>query len=176
MKWYVLNTMVGSEEKVKKLIELAVERSGMQDMFGEIFIPSERLMSVKDGKKKELKKKVFPGYIIIEMELTNETQNLIRGVKGVGPFVGAKNKPVPLGDDDIKKLKEESEDRKTALKPKITFTMGEKVRIIDGPFASFTGMIDNVMAEKSKLRVMVSIFGRQTPVELDYFQVEKVTN
>ncbi len=172
-KWYVVNAMVGGEGKARKLLLNKIERAGMQEMFGEIYIPSEKYTDNKNGKKKEITKKIFPGYLLIEMEFTEETWHLVSSVQGVGTFVGPKGRPVPLTDSDVSKIKEDSEDRKNTLKPRVYYTVGEKVRIVDGPFASFTGIVDNVMAEKTKLRVMVSIFGRQTPVELDYYQVEK---
>ncbi|HDS02653.1 MAG TPA: transcription termination/antitermination factor NusG [Firmicutes bacterium] len=172
-KWYVLNALVGGEGKARKLLLERIKQAGMEEMFGEIYIPSEKIVDTKNGKKKEIIKKIFPGYILVEMDLTEETWHLIASVQGIGSFVGPKGRPVPLTETEVLQIKEDSEDRKNTLKPRIYYRVGEKVRIVDGPFASFSGVVDNVMAEKSKLRVMVSIFGRQTPVELDYYQVEK---
>lgn len=170
--WYVVHTYSGFEEKVKLGIEDKAEKKGVQDRITRILVPSERVIELKAGKKKESDKKFYPGYILVEMYLDDETWHLVRSTPRVTGFVGG-TKPVALPEEEVEIILQQLEKGPSA-QIKTQFQKGESVRIIDGPFASFVGYIDEVDMDHGRLRVMVSIFGRQTPVELNFFQVEKV--
>ncbi len=173
MNWYVVNVLVGKEKKIKKVLKERIRKEGIEDMFGEIYIPSEKIKKKSRGKQKEVNQRIFPGYILIQMEMNDKTWHVVKKTNGIGGFMGSGNEPMPLPEDEVSLIKSDSDERKNTLKQKVSYRVGEKVRIIDGPFASFNGVVDNVMTDKNKLRVMVSIFGRKTPVELDYNQVKK---
>lgn len=170
--WYVVHTYSGFEDKVKLGIEDKAEKKGLQDRITRILVPSERVIELKAGKKKESDKKFYPGYILVEMSLDDETWHLVRSTPRVTGFVGG-TKPVALPEEEIEIILQQLE-KGPSTQIKTQFQKGESVRIIDGPFASFVGYIDEVDMDHGRLRVMVSIFGRQTPVELNFFQVEKV--
>lgn len=170
--WYVVHTYSGFEEKVKLGIEDKAEKKGFQERITRILVPSERVIELKAGKKKESDKKFYPGYILVEMCLDDETWHLVRSTPRVTGFVGG-TKPVALPEEEIEIILQQLE-KGPSTQIKTQFQKGESVRIIDGPFASFVGYIDEVDMDHGRLRVMVSIFGRQTPVELNFFQVEKV--
>lgn len=170
--WYVVHTYSGFEDKVKLGIEDKAEKKGLQDRITRILVPSERVIELKAGKKKESDKKFYPGYILVEMALDDETWHLVRSTPRVTGFVGG-TKPVALPEEEIEIILQQLE-KGPSTQIKTQFQKGESVRIIDGPFASFVGYIDEVDMDHGRLRVMVSIFGRQTPVELNFFQVEKV--
>ncbi len=169
--WYVVHAYSGFEEKVKLSIEEKVEKRGLKDRITRILIPSERVVELKGGKKRESDKKFYPGYILVEMELDDETWHLVRSTPRITGFVGG-TKPVPLPDEEVEVIIQQLE-RGPAPQVKTQFQKGENVRIIDGPFTNFVGYIDEVDMDHGRLKVMVSIFGRQTPVELSFFQVEK---
>ena len=171
MKWYVVHTYSGYEEKVMLTIEDNIQRRGLSDKIGKILIPSEKVVELKAGKKKESNKKFYPGYILINMHLDDETWHLVNGVPRVTGFVGGE-KPSPVHQDEIDVIVQQIEE---GPKTQITaqFDRGDSVRIIDGSFANFNGFVDDIDEVHNKLRVMVTIFGRQTPVELNYMQVEK---
>lgn len=169
--WYVVHTYSGFEDKVKGSIEDKVKRKGLDDKITRILIPTERVIELKGGKKKELDKKFYPGYILVEMELNDETWHLVRSTPRVTGFVGGSD-PVPLPGDEVEEILQQIE-RGPVQQVRTQFEVGETVRIIDGPFANFMGAVDEVDMDHGRLRVMVSIFGRQTPVELNFFQVEK---
>jgi transcriptional antiterminator NusG len=171
MKWYVVHTYSGYEEKVMLTIEDNVQRRNLSDKIGKILIPSEKVVELKSGKKKESQKKFYPGYILISMHLDHETWHLVNGVPRVTGFVGGE-KPSPVHQDEIDVIVQQIEE---GPKTQITaqFDRGDSVRIIDGSFANFNGFVDDIDEVHNKLRVMVTIFGRQTPVELNYMQVEK---
>ncbi len=170
-KWYAVHTYSGYEEKVKASIEEKVKVSNIEDKISRIVIPSEKIIEIKGKKKKEFGKKFYPGYILIEMELDDETWYLIKNTPRVTGFIG-KTKPVPLSEEEIDSILTQIE-RGPAPTIKSKFDKGDKVKIIEGPFYGFVGYIDDIDYDHSRLRVMVSIFGRQTPVELSFFQVEK---
>ncbi len=169
--WYVVHTYSGFEEKVKEAIEDKVKRKGLQDKIHRVLIPTEKVIEIKGGKKREADKKFYPGYILVEMELDDETWHLIRGIPRVTGFVGG-TRPVSLPEEEIEVILQQIE-RAPQQPPKTQYQKGENVRIIDGPFTNFIGVVDEIDIDHGRLKVMVSIFGRQTPVELSFYQVEK---
>lgn len=172
-RWYVVQTYSGFEDKVQKAILENAERAGLADKFGEILVPREEVVELKGGQKVTSSRKFFPGYILVEMEMGDETWHIVKGTKQVSGFLGASGKPRPMPQREVDALRRQIEEGIEHPKPKIMFDIGEAVRVIDGPFASFNGVVEEVLEDKAKLKVSVSIFGRPTPVELDYVQVEK---
>lgn len=170
-KWYVVHTYSGYEEKVKLTIEDNVRRRGLDDKIGQILIPTEKVIELKSGKKKETTKKFYPGYILIEMVLDDETWHLVNGMPRVTGFVGGE-KPAPIHQEEIDVIVQQIE-KGPATQVMAQFDRGDTVRIIDGAFVNFNGFVDEIDEVHNKLRVMVTIFGRQTPVELNFLQVEK---
>ena len=171
MRWYVLHTYSGRENKVRETIERMVNASDEGDKFGKVLVATEEVAEMKKGKKSVSKRKLFPSYIIIEMEMTNETWSLIENVPGVTHFVGGGQKPFPIPKKEVDRILGRME-KKQGIIPEVPFTLGEHVRVVDGPFADFTGVVDEINPERGKLKVLVSIFGRETPVELDFLQVK----
>jgi transcriptional antiterminator NusG len=171
--WFVVHTYSGFEEKVKISLEEKIESMGLQDKIARILIPTERIIELKAGKKKESDKKFYPGYILVEMELDDETWHVVKSTPRVTGFVGGK-KPVPIPEEEVEIIIQQVE-KGPAPQVKTQFQKGESVRITDGPFSNFNGYVEDVDMDHGRLRVMVSIFGRQTPVELNFFQVEKIT-
>lgn len=169
--WYVIHTYSGFEEKVRQGIEEKTEKKGFKDRIPRVLIPTERVIELKSGKKKESDKKFYPGYILVEMEMDDETWHLIRSVPKVTGFVGG-TKPIAIPEEEMEIILQQLE-KGPSTQVKTQFQKGENVRIIDGPFTSFVGYIDDVDMDHGRIKVMVSIFGRQTPVELNFFQVEK---
>ena len=170
-QWYVIHAYSGHEEKVKKNLEKRIESMDMQDQILEVFVPMEDEIEIKDGKRRHVQKRIFPGYVLVKMVMTDESWYVVRNTPGVTSFVGSGNKPVPLREGELrsilKQVKQEPQIR-------VEFQVGESVRVVDGPFADFLGKVDEINAEKGKLKVLVNMFGRETPVELDLLQVEKV--
>ena len=173
-RWYVVHTYSGFENRVKVSLQERVAAAGMQEYFSEILIPEEDVVELVSGEKKTSKRKFFPGYILVRMELSDETWHLVKNTPKVTGFIGSKDKPSPIADKDVDILQSRIDEGTLKTKPKFKFEVGDHVKIIDGPFTNFDGVIDEVRAEKGKLRVIVSIFGRQTPVELDFIQVTQV--
>ena len=171
MEWYAVHTYSGFEEKVKLTIEDKIEGTPLKDMVERILIPSEKVIEVRAGKKRETDKKFYPGYILVKVDLTDETWHLIKSTPRVTGFVGGLD-PMPVDEEEIAQILAQVERGGTA-QVKTQFAVGDQVRINDGPFTNFTGSVEEVDAEHGRLRVMVSIFSRQTPVELNFFQVEK---
>lgn len=169
--WYVVHTYSGFEEKVKLSIEEKIDKQNLRDRISRILIPTERVIELRGGKKKESDKKFYPGYILVEMELDDETWHLIRSTPRVTGFVGGA-KPLALSEEEVAVIIQQIE-KGPVPQVKTQFQKGESVRIIDGPFTNFIGSIEDVDIDRARLCVMVSIFGRQTPVELNFFQVEK---
>ncbi|CAN5144010.1 transcription termination/antitermination protein NusG [soil metagenome] len=171
-KWYIVHTYAGHENKVARSLEQRVETMSFQDRVFDIIVPTRNTIKVSQGKKETVKEKIFPGYVIVRMILDDETWLLVRSTQGVTAFIGAGNKPTPISQAEVeaiqKFMKLEEPMYKTA------FSAGEAVKITDGPFADFLGTIDNIDEARGKLRVLVSIFGRETPVELDFLQVKKI--
>jgi len=174
MKWYVVHTYSGHENKVKENIKKMVNSSPIKDQFGQIVVPTEEVAEMKKGKKKITTRKFFPSYILIEMHMSDESWHLVNSIPGVTSFVGTGKKPQPLSQQEVDRIMGRMDKEKQTIIPEIPFTLGEHIRIKDGPFSDFTGVIDEINPEKGKLKVLVSIFGRETPVELDFLQVESL--
>jgi transcriptional antiterminator NusG len=171
--WYVVHTYSGHENKVKSNLERKVATLGLQEKICQVIIPMENVAEVKEGKRVTTLRKFFPGYVIVEMELDDQTWEVIRNLPGVSGFIGAGNKPVPLKPGEFDIIKDRMEDKGDKPRPKLKFEKGETVRVIEGPFVNFSGVIEEVNEEKSKLKIVISIFGRPMPLELDVFQVER---
>lgn len=167
-RWYVAHTYSGYENKVKDTLEKAVENRGMQHLVQEVVVPMEEQIEIKDDKRKTTLRKVFPGYVLIKMILTEESWYIVRNVRGVTGFVGAGGKPVPLTDDEIRAMGFEK------LPVEINYEVGDTVKITAGPLESFIGVVEEINMEKEKVRVLVSMFGRETPVELEFSQIQKM--
>ncbi len=172
-KWYVVHTYSGFEEKVMASLKEKIKATGKERYFGEILVPSEKVVDIVKGEKKTSSRKFFPGYILIQMELNDDTWHLVRSIPRVTGFVGGANTPSTISEEEVRKITRQMEEGAVKPKPKVFFDRGENVRVIDGPFTNFTGIVEEVKPEKGKIRVLVSIFGRATPVELDFVQVEK---
>ncbi len=173
-KWYVVHTQTGSEDKVKAALERRIASGGMQEAVSQVLIPTEQVSEIRSGKRRISERKFFPGYLLVEMELNEQSYLLIKSTPGVTSFIGLGKKPMPLAEAEIDGILKRSQDAQTRPAPKVVFEKGEQVRVGDGPFVNFNGTIDEVHPEKGKLKVSVSIFGRATPVELEYWQVEKI--
>ena len=171
-RWYVVRTYSGHEAKVKTYLESDVVRQALGDRIGSILIPSEKVIEVKDGKKKAKVKNFFPGYILIEAVIDKETSHMISEAPSVLGFVPDKNNPVPLQPDEVRRLIGKMEERVDVEMVEVPFRVGDPVKVVEGPFNNFNGFVQEVNPEKMKVKVMVSIFGRKTPVELDFGQVE----
>lgn len=173
-KWYVVHTQTGLEDKVKAALEKTVAASESKDLIGQVVIPTEQVSEVRGGKKRVSQRKFFPGYLLVEMELNETSYLLVKNTPGVTGFIGAGKHPSSLSESEIKNILKKSEETQVRPSPKVVFARDEQVRVIDGPFVNFSGTIEEVRPEKGKLKVGVSIFGRATPVELEYWQVEKI--
>jgi len=171
-KWYGVHTYSGFENKVRLNLIERIKNERMEDFFEEILIPSETVVELKKGEKKTSSRKFFPGYILLKMELTDETWHIVKETAKVTGFVGG-NTPFPIQDDEVNKITKRMVEGAEKPRPKVQFEIGETVRVIDGPFLNFSGVVEDVKPEKGKLRVTVTIFGRATPVELEFMQVEK---
>ena len=170
-QWYVVHCYSGYENKVRHAIEQRIETMGMRDKIFDVIVPTEEEIEVKEGKRRTVEKRVFPGYILVEMKMDEDSWYVVRNTPGVTGFVGMGNDPTPLRPEEVKQIMERmTED---APKVKVTFKIGQKVRIVDGPFNDFIGTVADIDQDKSKVRVMVNFFGRDTPVELDFLEVEK---
>lgn len=174
LEWFALQTLSGEEHNVKRSIEEAVGLAKAEDLFGKILVPTESILEMRGGSKRKSERKFFPGYVFIQMELTDETWHLVRKVPRVLGFVGGtSDRPTPLSEKEIDEILQRVEEGVSKPKPKVLFEPGEVIRVIDGPFADFNGVVEEVNYEKSRLRVSVLIFGRSTPVDLEFSQVEK---
>jgi transcriptional antiterminator NusG len=171
LRWYVIHTYSGFENKVKRSLEERIEASGMKDSFGDILVPEEDVVELVKGEKKTSKRKFFPGYILVKMEMNDDTWHIVKNTPKVTGFIGSRDKPSPISDSEVEALRVRIDEGTLKPKPKFKYETGDHVRIIDGPFTNFDGIVDEVKPEKGKLRVIVSIFGRSTPVELDFIQV-----
>ncbi|MDL1894343.1 transcription termination/antitermination factor NusG [Sphingobacteriales bacterium CHB3] len=171
-KWYVVRTYAGHENKVKAYIENEISQAGLTERVGSVIVPSEKVFEVKDGKKKSKTRTFFPGYILVEAVLDTQVTHIILNTPSVISFVGPKNAPAPLQPVEVKRLIGKIEAKKDVEVMEVPFKAGDAVKVTDGPFNNFTGFVQEVNEEKMKLKVMVSIFGRKTPVELDFSQVE----
>lgn len=171
-QWYVVHCYSGQENKVRHAIEQRIETMGMRDKIFDVIVPTEEEIEVKEGKRRTVERRVFPGYILVEMKMDEDSWYVVRNTPGVTGFVGMGNDPTPLRQEEVKQIMDRMSDE--APKVKVTFKVGQKVRIIDGPFNDFIGIVAALDQDKSKVRVMVNFFGRDTPVELDFLEVEKV--
>lgn len=175
MRWYVVHAYSGMEKSVQRALAERIERAGMQDKFGQILVPSEEVVEVKNGQKAITERRLFPGYVFVEMEMTDDTWHLVKNTSKVTGFIGGKsNKPTPIAPHEVAKIMQQVQDGVEKPRPKILYEIGEVIRIKDGPFTDFNGNVEEVNYEKSKVRVTVTIFGRATPVDLEFGQVEKV--
>ena len=172
--WYVIHTQTGQELKVKGSLEGKIQQGLVGDQISRVLVPTERVAEVRGGKKRISERKFFPGYILVQLEMNEKSWYLIKNTPGVSGFVGSGNKPLPLSDEDVQRIVKVQEEQTSKPKPKVDFQIGENVRVKEGAFANFDGTIDEVNPHKGKLKVMVTIFGRATPVELEYWQVEKL--
>jgi len=172
--WYVVHTYSGFEEKAKQALEERIRSLKMQEKFEEILVPQENVVEMKKGVKKTSSRKFFPGYILVKMELDDKTWHVVKNTARITGFVGGSKKPPIVPEAEVLRITQQIEEGTLKPKPKVSFDKGENIRVVSGPFASFTGLVDEVNEDKGRLRVMVSIFGRSTPIELDFTQVEKV--
>ncbi len=173
-RWYVVHTFSGFEKSVQQSLRDHIKRAGMEDQFGEILVPTEDVVEMKGGQRKTSERKFFPGYVLVQMEMNEDTWHLVKGVPKVTGFIGGSGaKPTPITDKEAQAILRQVQEGEAKPRPKFSFVPGEVVRVVDGPFQDFNGTVEDVNYEKNKLRVAVSIFGRFTPVELDFSQVEK---
>jgi len=173
-RWYVVHAYSGFEKSVQRALIERVNRAGMQDSFGQILVPVEEVVEMKGGQKSITERKFFPGYVLVEMEMNDESWHLVKSTPKVTGFVGGTaNKPAPISEKEVEKIMQQMQDGVDKPRPKVLFEIGEVVRVKEGPFTDFHGSVEDANYEKSKLRVSVTIFGRATPVELDFTQVEK---
>ena len=174
MRWYVVHAYSGFENRVKQSLIERVARSGMQDKFGEILVPTEEVVEMREGQKRKSERKFFPGYVLVQMEMDDDTWHLVKEVPKVLCFIGGtSDRPAPITDKEANAILQRVQEGAEKPRPKVLFEPGEVVRVTDGPFNDFNGVVEEVNYEKSKLRVAVLIFGRSTPVELEFGQVEK---
>ena len=173
-KWYIVHTYSGFEERVKETLKQRAEALGMGDKFGEIRIPTETIVELRGGKKRETQRKFFPGYILVQMKMSDAAWHVVRNTPKVTGFIGTGKKPTPLSQGEVDMILEQVVSAKEKPKPKYVFEKSEPVKIIDGPFSNFSGVVEEVNLDRNTLKVMVTIFGRQTPVELEFLQVQKM--
>ncbi len=174
LRWYVVHAYSNYENKVKRALEERIVREGLEASFGKILVPTEEVVEMRLGQKRKSERKFFPGYVLVQMELSDETWHMVRDIPRVLGFIGGTgDRPAPISDREADEILSRVEEGVNKPKPKVLFEVGEVVRVIDGPFEDFTGVVEEVNYEKSKLRVSVMIFGRSTPIELDFGQVEK---
>ena len=174
LRWYVVHVYSGSEKKVAEAIKDQISRKGMQEYFSEVLVPTEEVVEVRRGVRVNSERKFFPGYILVNMELSDKTWHLIKSQSRVTGILGSKGKPVPITEKEAQQLINQISEGIERPRASIIYEIGEQVRVCDGPFASFNGLVEDIDEDKARLKVAVSIFGRSTPVDLDYSQVEKV--
>jgi transcriptional antiterminator NusG len=174
MNWYVINTHSGYENKVKLALEDAIQRAGVEHKFGEVLVLIEQVVEVRDGKKKTTTRKSYPGYMFVQMAMDNESFHVVRSTPKVKGFIGGTRNPPPMPEDEVRRITHQVEEEGDVQVVVADFERGEEVRVIDGPFASMNGKVEEVNATRAKLRVLVTIFGRPTSVELDFTQVERL--
>jgi len=173
-RWYIVQTYSNFERKVAESILEKVAQKKLEDSFEDVLVPTEKVVEVRRGRKVDAERRFFPGYVLVKMELTDETFHLIRNIQKVTGFLGSENKPIPISEAEAMAILQQVQEGVDRPKPSIAFEIGEQVRVSDGPFASFNGLVEEVDEERARLKVEVSIFGRATPVELEYGQVEKL--
>ncbi len=170
--WYAIHTYSGYEERVKKALDQRIKSMDAEDIIVRVVIPTEEEVEIRSGQRRNVSRKILPGYILVEMTMTDQSWTVVRNTPGVTGFVGSGGKPVPLPDDEVDGILKQM--RSEIPKVKIGFRQGESVRVTDGPFSEFVGIVDEIGTEKGKVKVLLSLFGRETPVELDFLQVEKL--
>ena len=173
-RWYIVNTYTGSENVARASLIERIKANALDEFFGDVLVPTEKVAEVRAGVRRETKRKFFPGYILVQMALNQETWHLVKGTQKIIGFVGGGTNPPAVPEEEVRKITAQLEQTEVSAKPVMSFDEGSEVRVIDGPFANFSGTIAEVMADKQKLKVLVSIFGRATPVELGFMQVEKI--
>ncbi|MBF5007600.1 transcription termination/antitermination protein NusG [Diaphorobacter caeni] len=174
LRWYIVHAYSGMEKAVERNITERIARAGMQDKFGRILVPTEEVVEMKNGQRKTTERRLYPGYVFVEMVMEDDTWHLVKHTSKVTGFVGgSKNRPAPISDDEVQKIVSQMEEGTEKPRHKIEFTVGELIRVKEGPFTDFNGSVEEVNYEKNRLRVSVMIFGRSTPVELEFAQVEK---
>ncbi|MBK9361250.1 MAG: transcription termination/antitermination protein NusG [Rubrivivax sp.] len=174
-RWYIVHAYSGMEKAVERNLRERIDRAGMQDKFGRILVPTEEVVELKNGKKSVTERRIYPGYVLVEMLMADDTWHLVKHTSKVTGFIGgARNRPAPISEAEVAKIVSQMQEGAEKPRPKVEWTVGELVRVKEGPFTDFNGAVEEVNYEKSKVRVSVTIFGRATPVELDFSQVEKV--
>jgi transcription termination/antitermination protein NusG len=174
MRWYIVHAYSNFERKVAESIKERAAAAGLDDLFAEVLVPMEEVVEMRRGRKVSSERKFFPGYVLVKMELNDQTYHLIKATPKVTGFLGTENKPIPITEEEAGRILQQVQEGVERPKPSVTFEIGEQVRVADGPFASFNGLVEEVDEERARLKVAVSIFGRATPVELEYAQVEKL--
>jgi transcription termination/antitermination protein NusG len=173
-KWYIVHTLSGAEEKAKWNLEAKIKTQDYGNLIDKIVIPKEQVTEVKFGKKKVLERKFFPGYILVHMEMNKDSWLFVKNTPGITTFIGPRKKPSPISEKEVDQILNKAKESQAKPAPKVNFEKGESIRVGEGPFVNFTGVVDEVHPTKGKLKVSVSIFGRTTPVELEFWQVEKI--
>lgn len=173
-KWYVVHTQTGSEEKAKAGLESKIASTELKNFVDQVVVPTEQVSEIRSGKKRITERKFFPGYILIKMAMSKESWYMVKSTPGITGFIGPGRRPTPISEDEVNAILQRTEDTETKPTPKVSYDIGESIRISQGPFANFNGQVMEVFPERGKLKVSVSIFGRSTLVELEYWQVEKI--
>lgn len=174
LQWYIVHVYSGFENKVKMALEERIASSPHPEKFGDVIVPTEQIVELVKGKRKESSRKFYPGYILVNMELDDETWHIVTGTAKVSGFLGGRRTPVPISEEEADRILNRMESGKLKPKPKFSFEPGDDIRVIDGPFTNFNGTVEEVNPDKGTIRVLVSIFGRSTPVELEFVQVAKI--
>jgi transcriptional antiterminator NusG len=174
LKWYIVHTYSGFEQKVKATLEERIRTLDQQELFGKILVPTEQVVELRKGKKRTSSRKFYPGYILVQMALNDDTWHTVRNTAKVTGFVGGGSMPSPIPDEEAERIILQMEEGVSRPKPKYQFEDGDEVRVVDGPFSNFNGIVEEVKPDKEKIRVLITIFGRATPVELDFIQVNKI--
>jgi len=174
LKWYIVHVYSGFEDKVKRNLDDRIEALGQKEFFGKILVPTEQVIELRKGQKKTSSRKFYPGYILVQMALSKDTLHLVNDTSKVTGFVGGEINPTPISDEEAERIVRQMEEGVSRPKPRYSFEEGDEVRVVDGPFTNFQGVVDEMKPDKEKLRVLITIFGRPTPVELDFIQVSRI--